>query len=64
MRKYSREQWRWRNLRAFGIGFEVWPMNWRPFVLYFRDDDRFGGHMRFGLGPLDVVFHYNCGSKP
>ena len=52
--------WRWRSLRRFGIGVEVWPLNW--YIGAFFDADRHGGNARLQIGPLDLVFHFNNGS--
>lgn len=57
----ERSGWQWRECRSIGVsvGFWVWPWAFGPY----RDDDWYGGHSGFEIGPLDFRLTYNNGGR-
>lgn len=55
---------RWRDLRDFSIGVQVWPFHWSPWFKVERDDDQFGGVTTLTLGPVVLRFDYNAHDGP
>ena len=56
-------KWKWRSIREFAFGVEVWPLNWRPFFDREFNADEAGGEARVVFGPLVLRFVFNDGRK-
>ena len=53
--------WRWRNLRDFGLGFQIWPLSWWVFE-FSSGGDQYGAQWIAQIGPLVFTLDVNDGS--
>jgi hypothetical protein len=54
-------RWQWRNLRDFGLGLRIWPLNWRAWE-FAASGDRFGARYVAQVGPVELTLDVNDGS--
>lgn len=52
--------WHWRNCRSIGLKFDFWIWPW-AFGVY-REEDVWGGHRGFYVGPFAIGVAYSIGN--